>query len=258
VVVGVELSVRDFILAVLNAVLYAVVGVATHLGLFAFVVGGVRFWPSVFIPAVFAEVYGPLVGALGAAIGIFISDMVIHGNALISLSIGVPANFIGFYVLGCLARRIPRDSRYSGVLAVVLQFLPAIGIYYLYATGFIDTVIAGVFIGVVVVTAAIIAVSLATSLLTGRGYVYSNEALAYTAGLMIGSAYIGLGLWALTQAIRLGLPGVPEAFQAKAPIIAALIWFLWTYYTEIPFMVYLAPPVARAVEKWVKRYEEES
>ena len=91
----------------INAALYATLGYMTYLGLFTPVIGVVRFWPAVIVPGFFSVVYGPLVGGIGAAIGIFISDLLIHGNALLSLTVGVPANFLGFYTLGALARKRP-------------------------------------------------------------------------------------------------------------------------------------------------------
>ena len=87
------------------AALYAGFGYLTYLGIFTPVVGVVRFWPAVIIPALFSVIFGPLIGGLGAAIGIFISDLVIHGNALLSLTVGVPANFICFYLIGALSKR---------------------------------------------------------------------------------------------------------------------------------------------------------
>lgn len=248
------MKIRDFVLAVINASLYALVGIATTLGLFAVVVGGVRFWPSVFIPAVFAQVFGPIVGGLGAAIGIFLSDMVVHGNALVSLTIGVPANFIGFYVLGVVARKTPRNSKILYALAIILQFVPIIALYYLFKIGFIDPGTTMVFVGVAIVSSIIVAISIITLISRGKSYIYSNEVLAYTIGLMLGSLYIGLGLWLYTYVTRLDITAIPQEFQVRAPFTAALTWFLWTYYTEIPFMIYLAPPIARAVEIWIKRY----
>ena len=94
----------DLVLISLNAALYAVLGYMTFLGLFTPVIGVVRFWPGVFVPAVFATLFGPLVGGVGAAIGIFISDLVIHGNPLLSLAVGVPANFIMFALIGLFTR----------------------------------------------------------------------------------------------------------------------------------------------------------
>lgn len=248
------MKIRDMVMAIVNAALYALVGVATTLGIFAVVVGGVRFWPSVFIPAVFAEVFGPLVGGVGAAIGIFVSDMVVHGNALVSLTIGVPANFIGFYTLGFVVKKVARDSRAWGVLAILLQFLPLIALYHLYLVGFIDFTITAVFMGVALVSAIGIAVSMFILMFRRRSYLYPSEAFAYSLGLLLGSLYIGFGLWAYTHISRLNIAAVPPEFQVRAPFAAALTWFLWTYYTEIPFMIYLAPPIVRAVETWLKRY----
>jgi uncharacterized membrane protein len=89
----------------LCAALYVVLGYLTFLGVFAPIVGIVRFWGiAVVVPAVFAFLFGGVVGGVGAAIGIFISDMLIHGNALLSLTVGVPSNFVMFYIIGRLGR----------------------------------------------------------------------------------------------------------------------------------------------------------
>ena len=61
---------------------------------------GVRFWPAIVVPAVFAVLFEPAVGGVGAAIGIFISEMLSHGLPFISLSDGVTSNFFAFYFLG--------------------------------------------------------------------------------------------------------------------------------------------------------------
>ncbi len=84
----------------MNAALYAAIGYSTYFGIIVF---GVRFWPAVVIPAIFSVLFGPLVGGLGAAVGIFIADMLTHGMPLLSLSVGVTANFACFYVIGVLA-----------------------------------------------------------------------------------------------------------------------------------------------------------
>ena len=94
----------------LNAALYAGIGYLTFLGIFAPIMGVVRFWGiAVVIPAIFAALFGPLVGGLGAAIGIFISDMIIHGNALLSITVGVPANFVMFYLIGWIIKNPKKD-----------------------------------------------------------------------------------------------------------------------------------------------------
>ncbi|MEM1644633.1 MAG: hypothetical protein QXL96_01975 [Ignisphaera sp.] len=248
------MRVKDFVMAIINAALYALVGIATTFGVFAIIVGGVRFWPSVFIPAVFAEVFSPIVGGLGAAIGIFISDMVIHGNALVSLTIGVPANFIGFYTLGIIVKKVKRNSKILCFPAILLQFVPIIALYYLYTVNFIDFATTIVFVSVAAISAIGVALSIVVLMFRRGSYIYPNEALAYSIGLMLGSLYVGFGLWAYTYVIRLNIVGIPEEFQIRAPFTAALTWFLWTYYTEIPFMIYLTPPIVRAIEAWLKKY----
>lgn len=249
------MKIRDTVLAIVNAALYALIGIATTLGVFAIVVGGVRFWPSVFIPAVFAQVFGPIVGGLGAAIGIFISDMIVHGNALVSLTIGVPANFIGFYILGAIARSLRnKNSGFLVITAIILQFIPAVALYYLYLVNFIDLNTALIFICVALAAAIGIAISLAMLIFKKKSYIYPGEALAYSIGLLLGSLYIGLGLWLYSHIARLDIATIPPEFRDKAPFAAALVWFLWTYYTEIPFMIYLTPPIVRSIEAWLKRY----
>lgn len=100
------MNVRDsktltVVLTAINASLYMTVGVLTSFGVVLF---GVRFWPAVVVPAVFAVLFGPMVGGVGAAIGIFICDMLSHGMPLLSLSVGVTSNFAAFYILGYMTR----------------------------------------------------------------------------------------------------------------------------------------------------------
>lgn len=65
-----------------------------------------QFRPAVVIPAVFAVLFGPYVGGVGAAIGTLIADSTKHATLYIpSVMAAVPGNFVGFYVLGYLARR---------------------------------------------------------------------------------------------------------------------------------------------------------
>ncbi len=89
----------------IGAALYAGVGYLTWLGVLGLNFMGVRFWPAVVIPSTLATLFGPWVGGASAAIGIFLSDMASHGMALLSLTVGVPANFLGFYIIGALTDR---------------------------------------------------------------------------------------------------------------------------------------------------------
>lgn len=94
------MSVKEIAIASMGGALYALVGYVSWLGLTFY---GVRFWPAVVVPAVISCLYGGKIGGLSAAIGIFLSDIVTHGNALLSLTVGVTSNFSCFYVLGALA-----------------------------------------------------------------------------------------------------------------------------------------------------------
>jgi len=66
---------------------------------------------------------------------------------------------------------------------------------------------------------------------------------ASVVGAILGSAIIGVGLWAYTQFFTL-----PAAIggAANLPYYAGLILFTWTFATEIPFMIILVPPIAEA------------
>ena len=69
-----------------------------------------QFRPGVIFPAVFAIIYGPLVGGIGAAIGTFVGDVVFLTplgltTPLLSIIAGVPGNFVGFFLLGWFIRK---------------------------------------------------------------------------------------------------------------------------------------------------------
>jgi len=218
-------------LVALCASLYAVLGYLSYLGIFAPAVGVVRFWPAVFVPAVFAAVYGPLVGGLGAAIGIFVSDMAIHGNLLLSLTVGVPANFLGFYTVGLLYRRAPRRLLPIILLELAVASAAAAALY-LSGTLPLDLAVAAL---------ASFTVTLIPVLLfkgEERRIVFAGST-----GLMVGSAWIGLGVWLYSQAFTL-----PDGSHGL-PAWAALLWFLWTYVTEIPFIAVFAPPLVKALKR---------
>ena len=96
-----KLRAYDVAIIGICAAVYAVVGRLTDFGLN---VGGVAFWPAALIPAVFAVLFGPWTGGIGAAIGIFIRDMIFHGDPLLSLSAGVTGNFAAFFIIGYISR----------------------------------------------------------------------------------------------------------------------------------------------------------
>lgn len=224
-------------LVVVNAVLYAVVGYLTFLGVFAPVVGTVRFWPSVFIPAVFAIAFSPLVGALGAAVGIFLSDMVIHGNPLLSLTVGVPANFLGFFAVGLTYRRV-KGVRAALGLTVAEVAAAALALYAAASSGLVDRDFA--FAAAVAILATLGSTLAFAALFKGEVY---RIVFAGSTGLILGSAVIGVGVWLFSQYFTL------PTGQRALPAWAALVWFLWTYLTEVPFIALLTPPVVRVLKR---------
>jgi len=222
----------DLIVTGLNAALYAGFGYLTYLGIFTPIVGVVRFWPSVVSPAVFANLFGPMVGGVGAAIGIFISDLLIHGNALLSLLVGVPSNFIGFYLVGYIGRR---DVRTSFILiSNILGFVFAFASIGLLVQNLLDPFTSYLFAGICFFSAAL---ALIINFIWPE---WKSIGIGSIVGLGVGGAIIGMGVWAFSQFFIL------PSGEMLLPLYASVSWFIWTYATEIPFLIILVPPILKA------------
>jgi len=221
----------ELALAAMCAALYALVGWLSYLGVFTPVLGVVRFWPSVFVPAVFAIAFSPYVGGVGAAIGIFISDMMIHGNTLLSLTVGVPANFVAFYLTGVLYRRV-RSSTLHTIMAEITAALLALALLYSWGAVPWDLVVAG-------------AVAAAVTLILALLFKGEDRAivLAGSTGLLAGSAIVGVGVWLFSQFFVL------PTGDSRLPLVAAAVWFAWTYFTEVPFIALFTPPIVKALRR---------
>ena len=216
------------------AALYAGIGYLTYLGIFTPVIGVVRFWPAVIIPGIFSVIFGPLVAAIGAAIGIFISDMLIHGNALLSITVGVPANFIAFYIMGKIAKYKLSASRSIASTGLYSVTLLAIDLA-LHYNGFINEEVSMIFIATIVITFILLVV---------MSQIYKewiSYCIASYIGLLVGSAIIGIGVWGFSQLFVL------PSGDVNLPLVAAVIWFIWVFSTEIPFLIILGPPILRLI-----------
>ena len=154
---------QDIAVIGICAALYAVVGRLTDLGI---TFAGVAFWPAVVIPAIFAVLFGPWVGGFGGAIGIFIRDMLFHGNAGLSLAAGVPPNFILFFIIGFFATR-NIDSKKAMVTLILAAAVIIAGLLvptliypaeFTALTGLPTTEIILVFASTVIVSLVVIAV----------------------------------------------------------------------------------------------------
>jgi hypothetical protein len=224
------------ITAAINAALYA--GLGALWVFFPITVFGVRLWPQVFIPAVFAVLFGPWTGGVGAAIGVFIGDVLYgHHDAVLSLLVGVPSNFIGFFALGSLMRR--RRSAWIERILLAVSLLIPIGLAsygVLIAAGATSS---GFVIGVIGLLAVVTIVGM--QVLNRK---WASFEVAASIGLGLGSAIIGLGivayssLFALPAALGLGTKALPSTF-----IYAATTF---TYLSEIPFLILLTPPIVSA------------
>jgi hypothetical protein len=82
-----------------------------------------QFRPAVVIPAVFAILFGPIPGGVGAAVGTLLADSARHGQFYLkSLIAAVPGNFIGFYFLGHYLYTKFTWTRYVAASVVTLIF----------------------------------------------------------------------------------------------------------------------------------------
>jgi hypothetical protein len=251
-----DLKTLDVAMTGVSAALYAAFGYLSYavLPVLAPVVGIVRFWPVVFIPAVFASLFGPLVGGTGAAIGIFISDVLIHGDPVLSLTVGVPSNFLAFYLLGLISRKgLDWKNTVIGM---------GIGCSVLVVTGYlmVDPIKVVDYFERLGLSIAISDVTQSINLIVGTfiftyvlllvvGYLKPTTrdyGIGSVVGLIVGSAIIGAGIWLYSQVFV--LPAVIGG-GFELPYYSALILFVWTFITEIPFLVILGPPILEACYK---------
>ncbi|MFH0848855.1 MAG: hypothetical protein V1857_05085 [archaeon] len=226
-------------MATLNAALYATIGLLTYLGVFAPIVGVVRFWGlAVVIPAVFAALFGPFVGGVGAAIGIFISDMVVHGNVLVSLVAGVTSNFAMFYLIGWISRRDLSSKLRNTLLAFGSIFLVLAFAAAWYVGGQVDLVTTSIFV-------VFCGISLVLLMVVARFWPkWRGYAIGAIIGNACGSAIIGFTLWGMSQFFML-----PLNLGRQVPLYAAAVWFLWTFSNQMPFLLVLVPPILDACHR---------
>jgi len=210
----------------LNAALYVALGVLIS-SVFPISFEGVRFWPQVIIPAVFAVVFGPWVGGFGAAVGIFVSDVSLGGSPLLSLMAGITSNFLGFWLIGYIAnKKISLKS--STVIYGVVTVLCAI-VAYVYT----NLLAVGVIIGCFIVYSAIV---------MWRKSKWLSYEIGSVVGLLFGSIIIGLVVPVYAVFFAPNVTTLPALTSA-----GVLGLFTWTFVTEIPFLIVLGPPILGAI-----------
>ncbi|XHH10507.1 MAG: ECF transporter S component [Candidatus Bathyarchaeia archaeon] len=233
-----KLKTQDVAVIGICSALYAVFGILTG-GLTFF---GIGFLPAVVIPAVFAALFGPWVGGLSGAIGIFIRDMVVHGNPALSLAAGVPPNFILFFMIGYLySRNISLKQALAGVtiaavglLVPSIVFLPDMAAY----AGFTSEAFLLTFVLTIIASLVII------TLISVRYTEWRSYAIGAVVGQIAGGLLLSVIIW-IVSPLFLTTLGLSE------PLGAALILpiFIWTIATEIPFILLAGPPIIKTVQK---------
>jgi uncharacterized membrane protein len=226
------------------AALYAVIGLLTSFGLS---LGGVAFWPAVVIPSIFAVLFGPWVGGIGAAIGIFIRDMMYHGDPLLSLSAGVTSNFAMCFLLGYISRTNLNRKKLSlsviigGIIIVAGLLLPTVLLptESLLFTGLTSSETIALF--TVLVVASILAVTIM--------FAFKKEWKNFSVGALIGQG-VGATIVAIVVWTYSNLFFSPNGYF-KSPIPSSFVplIFVWTFATEIPFVLLLGPPIIKACYK---------
>ena len=229
-------------LTAINAAVYA--GIGALWTAFPLLIFGVRFWPQVFAPATFSVLFGPWVGGVGAAIGIFIADVLYgHHDALLSFLVGVPSNFVGFFIIGWLTKRRfrPVIRRLLVVVSLIVQPAFAIalayGLYLLIGPSSLSA--PNSYLGL----AGLVVVFAVTGLILLRNR-WADFEVAASIGLAIGTGIIGVGI--VAYSLVFGLP-LAVGLGTK-PLGSIFIYVVASsnYFAEIPFMVLLTPPVVAA------------
>jgi hypothetical protein len=231
------LKTQDVAVIGICAALYAVIGRLTDLGL-TFL--GVAFWPAVVIPAVFAVLYGPWVGGIGGAIGIFIRYMLFHGIPALSLAAGVPPNFVLFFLIGYLAHRnIDLKKTIVGLIiagtALIVPtaiFLPQFAAF----TGLSNLDFVLVFSFTVVLSLVAIAI------VSVRWQQWRSFAIGAIVAQAVGAGLLSVTVWAVS-------PLFLTYFGKPFPISYIFPLFVWTFATEIPFVLLVGSPVINTCYK---------
>ena len=238
---GIEMKAIEIAMIGVCAALYAVVGRLTDLGITG--PGGVAFWPAAVIPAIFAVLFGPWTGGFGAAIGIFVRDMLFHGDALLSLSAGVTANFAGFFLIGYISRKnldwkkIIISVAFSGVIVVSSFLVPmALPVESGIVANFSPS-------DAILLFFAAVAGSMLLIVTIARFWPeWKNFGAGSVIGLGVGATIISIIVWGYSQ-IFFSASGY---FKSPLSPIFIPVIFVWTFASEIPFILLLGPPVIKA------------
>ncbi|MCL1970328.1 MAG: hypothetical protein FWF66_02575 [Candidatus Bathyarchaeota archaeon] len=230
-----HLTSRDIAAISICSALYAAFGILTG-GISFF---GIGFLPAVIIPAVFAALYGPWVGGISGAIGIFIRDILVHGNPTLSLVAGVPPNFILFFLIGYLYTKNINLKQTLTIITIEIAALLAASILLLsdftaYTGLTSNTFLIAFILTIIVSLAAIVVISI-------RWKEWSSYAIGAVIGQIIGGLLLSITVWLVS-------PMFLTHFGDPLPFIYVLPLFIWLIITELPFII-LAVPIIKIMQK---------
>ena len=226
------------------AALYAVIGLLTSFGLN---VGGVAFYPAVVIPAIFAVLFGPWVGGIGAGIGIFIRDIIYHGDPLLSLVAGVTSNFVMFFLLGYFSHRTINLQKI--IFSATIGFILIVG--GLLMPTFLLPTESTIYTGMSTLeTIILFAVLLTASLLAIMAvFAFKRNWRTFTVGAIIGQSVGAVVVSATVWAYSSLFYSQNGYFTAPVPPEYVPIIAVWTIVTELPFILIICPPIINACYK---------
>jgi len=233
-----RLKTLDIAVIGISAALYAAFGIST--AGFSFL--GVGFLPAVIIPAVFAVLFGPWVGGISAAIGIFIRDMFVHGIPLLSLSAGVPPNFIMFFLIGYITHRsISLKQALAGVsiAAIVLTMITVIFVPDFIATFALGGAVVSADFVYIAVLSTIIPTLVVITIVAIRWKEWRSYAIAAVIGQTTGAALLATTISAVSPYFVNNYFGTVYGPSTILPL------FVWTFVTEIPFILLVGPPIIK-------------
>jgi uncharacterized membrane protein len=226
------------------AALYAVIGLLTSFGLN---VGGVAFYPAVVIPAIFAVLFGPWVGGIGAGIGIFIRDVIYHGDPLLSLVAGVTSNFAMFFLLGYFSHRTINLQKiiFSATLGCILIVGGLLLPTFLLPTE--STIYTGMSTSETIILFAVLLTASVLAIIAV--FAFKRNWRTFTIGTIIGQSVgavvVSITVWAYSSLFY----SQNGYFTAPVPPVFIPLIAMWTIATEIPFILIICPPIIHACYK---------
>ena len=217
--------------------LYAALGLLTSMLLPKFY--GVSFLPAVIIPAVFAVLYGPWVGGISGAIGIFLMDMLGHGIPALSLVAGVPPNFILFFIIGYLYTKNISLKQALTCVSLAIVSLSMASIFLLSDIAAFVSLSNKVAFSVFTLTVIVSLVAIAV--VSIRWKEWRSYAISAVVGQLAGGLLLSVTVWAVS-------PLFINYFAASLDVISIMPIFVWTVATEIPFILLVCPPIIKVVQ----------